>query len=105
MFHLRLANSWIQKIKRFFLQGKTDESTFSLHDWPVVQTNKDSVSTWKNTMLDISNSDGTVRKYIRWNNVLNSHSKTNASVNTNHTIICIKASETKIRHYAADKSR
>lgn len=35
------------KIKRCFIQGLTDEYTFSTHDWTVAQTNKDSAADWK----------------------------------------------------------
>ena len=35
----------------------------------------------------------------------NSHRKTNASVNADHTIICIKTSTREIRHYTEDMSR
>ena len=93
------------KIKRCFLPDKTDESTFSVHDWPVVKTNKDSVSTFKKSILEISNSDGTLRQSIKWSSKLSSHRKNNAKVNADHMVICAKVSETKIRHYTADKSR
>ena len=93
------------KIKRCLLQGKKDESTYSTHDWPVVRTNKECVSSWKNAMSDISNNYGTLRQSIRWTSYLNSHRKINATVNADQTVICVKVSDTEIRYHAAYKIR
>ena len=93
------------KIKRCFLQGKKDEHTYSTHYWLALRTNKDSFYAWKNEMLGISNSDGTLRQSIRWTGELSFHSKTNAKVNADHTVTCVKVTETEIRCYTADKSR
>ena len=54
------------KIKRCFVQGETDEATFSEYAWPIVQPNKVSFSAWKQAISDISNSDGTLQQSVRW---------------------------------------
>ena len=93
------------RIKRCFLQGIKDEYTFSAHDWPGVLTNKDSIFAWNNAMLEIGNSDGTLRQSIRSSSELSFHRKTNAKVNDDHTVTCVKVSKTEIICYAVDKSR
>ena len=92
-----------KKSKDHFYKGK-DVSTCSVFDWPVVRTNKDCVSAWNNTKSGISNNNGTLQQSIRWTSKLNSHRKTNATVNADRMVIFIKVLDTEIRCYLADES-
>ena len=93
------------KIKRCFLLGNKHVSTRSKLDWPVVRTNKDYISAWKNAMSEIIIYDGTLRQSFRWTRQANSHVETIVTVNSGQTVICLKVSGSDIRHYAADANR
>ena len=53
------------KIIRRFRRGLIDETASSKHLWSIVQPNKNSISTWSQSMENISNNDGIFHRLIR----------------------------------------
>ena len=56
-------------------------------------------------MCEISNYDDTLRQSIRWSSKENPDVETITTVNAAQLVICLKVSESDIRHYEADNSR
>ena len=104
VFYFMLANYWLQQNQKILSTREIETSACSTFDWPVVKTNKDSVSTWESTISGIRNSYGTLRQSIRWTSKSNYHRKVNATVNADQTVIHVKVLETEIRRCAADTS-
>jgi len=71
----------------------------------VVRINAECISVWKSAISDISTFDGTLRQSIRWTSKEHSHFVTNALANADHSVICVKVSDTEAIHYSSNKNR
>ena len=102
---IRSIVTWCKQNQEMFSKRKKDVSIHSKFHWPITHVNAEWIAALKCAISDISTCDGCLRQSIRCNSEGYSHFESNAWVNADQSVLCIKVSEIEDKHYSSNNNR